>query len=367
MKDRLALSFVLGTRPEIVKLAPVIRAARSRSLPARIIHSGQHYTPSMDEIFFRELQLPAPHVNCGVGSGSQAWQTGRIMIELEKDFARTSPACVIVQGDTNTVLAGALAAVKLGIPVAHVEAGLRSHDKQMPEEINRRLTDHVSDFLFCPTEFARQAAVQEGLPEDRTYVVGNTIVDAVHSVLNFAENDQHLLKRHDLEKGDYFLLTLHRPENVDDPARFKTLIDTLNEVARAHETTIVFPVHPRTAKRLDEYGLNFDGRVLQIDPIGFKDCIYLESRARLVLTDSGGIQEEACILGKPCVTLRNNTERPETVHCGANVVAGIEKAGVLKAVDEMLHRPLGWKCPFGDGHTGERIIDLLSGAMPKTQ
>jgi UDP-N-acetylglucosamine 2-epimerase (non-hydrolysing) len=365
-------ALLLGTRPEIIKMSPVIRACERRSVDFFILHTGQHYSYEMDRVFFEDLRLPEPAYHLDTGPGSHAEQTGKIMAGVEGVLAREKPDTILVQGDTNTVLAGALAAAKsyvrrdaggrenLPVQIGHVEAGLRSHDRTMPEEINRIVADHLADSCFAPTEDARGNLLREGIPAEKVFVTGNTIVDAVHENLAVAREKGNITRDLGLGENGYFLLTLHRQENVDNEARLAGILGALE---RLHESTgipILFPVHPRTEKMIRAFGLPVEAfRIVR--PLGFLSFLQLESRARLVLTDSGGVQEEACILGVPCVTLRDSTERPETVAAGANIVAGVSPASILRAVETMLGRPASWENPFGDGKSGDRIMAILAG------
>jgi UDP-N-acetylglucosamine 2-epimerase (non-hydrolysing) len=349
------IALVLGTRPEIIKMSPVIRECERRSLDFFIMHTGQHYSYNMDRVFFEQLKLPEAKYNLDVGSGTHGEQTGKMMAGIEKVLMQEKPDAVLVQGDTNTVLAGALAAVKLGIKVGHVEAGLRSYDRRMPEEINRVLADHASDYLFAPTEKAKNILLHEGIPENSIFVTGNTIVDAVHQNLKIAK-EKNTLEELNIEPKDYFLVTAHRQENVDDPERFAGIMNGLDKLSREFGIPVVYPIHPRSRKRMQEFRIKTNGSIRLIDPVDFLDFLQLESNARLVLTDSGGVQEETCILGVPCVTLRDNTERPETVEVGSNMLAGIEPERIVKCARNMLGRSNGWKNPFGDGKAAERIV-----------
>ena len=274
---------------------------------------------------------------------------------IEKVLMDEKPDAILVQGDTNTVLAGTLAAVKLGIKVGHVEAGLRSYDRRMPEEINRVLADHSSDYLFAPTEKQKKILLHEGIPESRIFVTGNTIVDAVHQNLKIAK-EKNTLEKLDIEPKGYFLVTAHRQENVDDPVRFAGILKGLEKLSQEFNIPVIYPIHPRSTKQIQEFGIKTYGSIRLIDPVDFLDFLQLESNARLVLTDSGGVQEETCILGVPCVTLRDNTERPETVEVCSNMLAGTEIERIVECAREMLGRGNGWKNPFGDGKAGERIV-----------
>ena len=363
-------AFVFGTRPEIIKLSPVIRAFLERGVEPLLIHTGQHYDYEMSTVFLEELELDGIDYHLEVGSGTQAEQTGTAMIKIERVLMEEKPDVVVVQGDTNTVLAGALASVKLKIPVAHVEAGLRSFDRTMPEEINRILADHASEVLFPPTEEARKNLEREGITEN-VYVVGNTVVDAVLQNSEVAERKSDVLERLGLEPKGYLLITAHRAENTDRRENLEKLVEILESLPMR----AVYPMHPRTRKRLEEFGLW--RRVEAVEnlaitkPLGYLDFLKLEKNAFAVLTDSGGIQEEAIILNVPCLTLRYNTERPETVEAGGNVLVGLEKERVLEYLNKLLNdsefyeKMANAPNPFGDGKAGERIAGILLGLYEK--
>jgi len=312
----------------------------------------------MDRVFFEQLELPETKHNLDVGSGSHAEQTGKMMMGIENVLEKELPDVVLVEGDTNTVLAGAIAGVKLGLKVGHVEAGLRSYDRRMPEEINRVLTDHCSDYLFAPTEKSRSILLGEGIPESRVFVTGNTIVDAVYQNLEIANRKRRILDELELEPRQYFVATVHRQENVDNPDRFSKILEGLREAAESFGCSVIYPIHPRSEKRIEEFKLNTNG-IKTVQPLDFLSFLQLESNAKLVLTDSGGVQEEACILGVPCVTLRDNTERPETLEVNANILAGTNSSAIAEKVDLMLRRSRKWRNPFGDGKSAERIVQLL--------
>jgi len=352
------VAIVLGTRPEIIKFSPIIREFERLGLDYFILHTGQHYSYNMDRVFFEQLELPEAKYNLDVGSGSHAVQTGKMLMGVERVLVSERPSIVLVEGDTNTVLAGALAAVKLGIRVGHVEAGLRSYDRQMPEEINRVLADHCSDLLFAPTEKARQILLGEGIAEEKIFVAGNTIVDAVYQNLEIAKRKVNVLDELDVEADGYFVVTVHRQENVDNEKRFRGIIEGLELVNKEFGLPVIYPIHPRARKQLKAFGIAVKG-VMVVDPLDYLSFLVLESNARLVLTDSGGVQEETCILGVPCVTLRYNTERPETLEVGSNVLAGTEPDEIVKKVDFMLNRERVWPNPFGDGKAGQRIVEIL--------
>jgi UDP-N-acetylglucosamine 2-epimerase (non-hydrolysing) len=351
------ISIILGTRPEIIKMAPVIRACQREGADYSVLHTGQHYSYDMDEIFFKQLGLPRPQYNLDVGSGSHAEQTAKIMTGVEKIYLADTPDIVLVQGDTNTVLAGTLAASKLHIPIGHVEAGLRSFDRSMPEEINRIVADHIADCLFAPTELSKQYLLQEGIDEKKIHVTGNTVVDAVFQNRTIAQEKSSILGELGLEPHKYFLVTLHRAENVDEKPRLKGIISGLSRLAKTYDLPVLFPVHPRTQKMLKEFGIEAGGISL-IQPVGYLEFMILEANARLILTDSGGVQEEACILGVPCVTLRENTERPETISAGANMLAGPDAGKIHDFSQKMMNSSRTWKNPYGDGEAAEKIIRI---------
>lgn len=347
------IAFVLGTRPEIIKLSPVIRECISRKIEHFIIHSNQHYSENMDAIFFRELELEPPKYNLNVGSGLHGKMTGKILTGVEKILLEEKPDWVLVQGDTNTVMASALAAAKIGIKVGHVEAGLRSYDRTMPEEINRIVTDHISDALFCPTQKQAAILLGEGIDQSKIFVTGNTIVDAVNQNLKLIKTKTSSEK--------YFLLTTHRPSNVDNKANLSELLDAIIQVSAKYNFTVYFPTHPRTKKQIDTFGININTNQIKLmDPTGYLEMLALEKNAQLIFTDSGGIQEEACILQVPSLTLRDNTERPETLEVGASVLVGHDKQKILTETDKMIKIPRNWPNPFGNGKSSEKIIQIIN-------
>jgi UDP-N-acetylglucosamine 2-epimerase (non-hydrolysing) len=353
---------ILGTRPEIIKMSPVIRELEKRQRDYFILHTGQHYSYNLDRIFIDQLELPSARYNLEVGSFSHAEQTGKILVGVERVLQQENPDVVLAEGDTNSTLAGALAAVKLHIEVGHVEAGLRSYDRNMPEEINRVLVDHCSDFLFVPTGMSKTILRGEGIPEEKIFVTGNTIVDAVYQNLEISRGNAGIMDRLGLSSKRYALATLHRQENVDYQARFASILEGLVKVAAELKMPVVYPVHPRSRKMMREFRLR-PRRLVLSEPVDFLDFLQLESNARLVLTDSGGVQEEACILRVPCVTLRDNTERPETINVGANMLAGSLPERILECATIMLDRDNDWDNPFGDGEAGRRIVDILEGKI----
>jgi UDP-N-acetylglucosamine 2-epimerase (non-hydrolysing) len=358
------ISIILGTRPEIVKFSPIIRECVRLGLNFSILHTGQHYSYNMDKVFFEQLNLPNAKFNLDVGSGSHGQQTGKMLAGIEEVLLKESPDVVLVQGDTNTVLAGTLAAAKLGIKVGHVEAGLRSYDRSMPEEINRVVADHASDFLFAPTLKSRVILLGEGIDESKVFLVGNTVVDALCQNLEIAQSKSQIFDTLGIESYKYLLATAHRQENVDDKNKFSGLICGLQKVQREFKLPLIYPIHPRAKKRLVAFGIDSSG-ITFVEPLDYLAFLQLESKARLVLTDSGGVQEETCILGIPCVTLRENTERPETVEVGSNILAGTDPEKILQATKKSLDHKKNWANPFGDGTTGAKIIKILEQKLNK--
>lgn len=351
---------VIGTRPEIIKMAPVVKALDALRHTHVLVHSGQHYDLMMDRVFFKDMRLREPDVQLELKEQPPHLQVSRTM--LQAAAVAKGADLVVVHGDTNTTLAGALLGCKLGKPVAHVEAGIRSFDKTMPEEVNRILTDQVSRLLFAPTETARRNLENENVRQG-VHVVGNTVIDALRENADEASKASKILKRLKLEKGKYAVLTFHRQESVDVADRLKRVLQAMEAVAGRSALTVVFPIHPRTEKAVKQFGLS---RLLKapglkaIPPTGYLDMLELERNAALVFTDSGGLQEEACFFQVPCVTLRDNTERPETLEIGANVLAGTDPRRILEAADRQLHAARGWPNPYGDGTTGPKIAEAVA-------
>jgi UDP-N-acetylglucosamine 2-epimerase (non-hydrolysing) len=356
---------VVGARPNFMKVAPIVAAMKRRptSFQPLVVHTGQHYDAAMSDSFFHDLELPQPDTHLGVGSSSHAAQTAAVMERFEPVVLREQPDWVLVVGDVNSTIACALVCVKLGVKVAHVEAGLRSRDRTMPEEINRLLTDQIADLLFTPSHDADENLIAEGIPKGRIRMVGNVMIDSLQKNLDVARllPTQNMLG---LSGIDYALLTLHRPSNVDTRASFERILDALEAIAA--KLPIVFPVHPRTRKTIAALGLSERVSSIKdlktIDPLGYLDFLNLSSRARLVLTDSGGIQEETTALGIPCLTLRENTERPITVEMGTNVVVGTDTTKIVSAATAALNgsaKKALQQPPLWDGHTSERILDAL--------
>lgn len=355
---KMKIAIILGTRPEIIKLSPVIREVINRKIDYFIIHSNQHYSPQMDEIFFKELNLPPAKYNLNVGSKDRIEMISQIKKSAKDILTDERPNWVLVQGDTNTILAGAEIAHELKIKVGHIEAGLRSYDESMPEEINRVKTDHISNLLFAPTETQKNILLEEGIDPSKVFVVGNTIVDAVIQNLKLIKNHKEF-GHYKSEK--YFLLTTHRPSNVDNQKNLQKIIDALSDISQKYNYKIYFPVHPRTQKQLDIFNIKLNSDIFVIlPPVGYLEMLALEKNAQLIFTDSGGIQEEACILKVPCITLRDNTERPETVDVGANVVTGLDNSKIILTTEKMLTNKKYWLNPFGNGTSGKDIIEIIS-------
>lgn len=349
------IATILGARPQFIKAMPVSRALRRAGHTEHVIHTGQHYDHGMSGVFFSELELDAPYRNLGVGSGSHGKQTGESLIRIEEILAELSPDWVLVYGDTNSTLAGALSAAQSGIPLAHVEAGLRSYNRGMPEELNRVLTDHMASLLLCPTETAVANLHREGITSG-VALTGDTMYDAVLLYSGMARQKSNILSTLGLQEKTFCVATVHRTYNTDVVGNLKGIVTAL----RQFDSPVVFPVHPRTRQRLkDCFGPDFSrqtGNLIMIDPLGYLDMLMLQQSARLVLTDSGGMQKEAYFLGVPCITLRPETEWVETVQSGWNVLAGANPSAILSAAAKT-DWPQGPPVPlFGDGHAAERIV-----------
>ena len=358
---------VVGARPQFIKAAPVSKALREAGHREFLVHTGQHYDYGMSQVFFDELGLPEPDINLGIGSGPHGKQTGQMLTGIEEILLAEKPDWALVYGDTNSTLAGALAACKLHIPLAHVEAGLRSFNREMPEEHNRVLTDHCSDLLFCPTQTAVDNLRREGITQG-VHLVGDTMYDAVLQFSEIARQRSTILKDLGLEPKKFLLATVHRPANTDDPENLRNILTAFAEI----EEPIIFPVHPRTRQKINELGLlnpkpktsAETGRSIQnpkyIDPVGYLDMIQLEQAARMILTDSGGIQKEAYWLGVPCVTLRNETEWVETVQAGWNILAGSDLSRIINAVKGFVPSSDSFNSD-GTNQSAKRCVEVLAG------
>jgi UDP-N-acetylglucosamine 2-epimerase (non-hydrolysing) len=359
------IATIIGTRPEIIKMAPLLEKIENLGLNNILVHMGQHYDHEMSEQFFLDLELKKPDYNVGVGSGTHGKQTAIMIKSIEEILLNEKPDFVMVQGDTNTVLAGALAASKLHIAVGHVEAGLRSYDKTMPEEINRQIADICSTMFFVPTEESALNLIFENVNPHEIFITGNTIVDACVRHLKIAERKSDILSKLDVS-GDILTLTMHRAENVDDPDRLKHIIDAL---LLLDNITVVFPVHPRTVKTLKKFGfynkLESHPNIKLTKPLGYLDFLLLLSKSKFVVTDSGGLQEEAITLNVPCMTLRYNTERPETVKAGGNILVGADKDTIVNTYNQisndhsLYNRMKNAKNPYGDGRSADNIIEAV--------
>ena len=353
---------VVGARPQFIKAAPVSRALREQGIVEVLVHTGQHYDANMSDVFFGELSIPEPHYNLGIGSAAHGAQTGRMLEALESVLLGERPDWVVVYGDTNSTLAGALAATKLGMPVAHVEAGLRSFNRAMPEEINRVLTDHASDLLLTPTDVASSNLIREGVAPERIHQVGDVMFDAALQFGECARAKGQVLQRLGLERRGYVLATVHRAESTNNRARLRAIFEGLVEIGT--DETVVMPVHPRTRAALDACGLlaSVGDRLRLIDPLGYLDMLQLESNAQLIVTDSGGVQKEAFFVGVPCVTLRAETEWTELVGMGWNrLVPPTDARSVADGIRAGLAAPPGAdERPYGDGRSAARIARLLA-------
>jgi len=370
---------IVGARPQFIKAAAVSRAIhrahrRKRHIEEVLVHTGQHYDTLMDKVFFEELNLPKPDYHLGVGSGSHGKQTGMMLERIESVLGKEKPGAVIVYGDTNSTLAGALAAAKLNFPIAHVEAGLRSYNRTMPEEINRVLTDHLSTFLFCPTDLAVRNLLKEGIKEERIKIVrnvGDVMYDSILYYSKLAEKKSTILQdlslinpQSAIRNPRYYLTTLHRAENTDDPERLKSILKALNEIGRNHP--VILPLHPRTKKKMEVYRLSSEFKNIQfIDPISYLDMLKLEKNAGAILTDSGGVQKEAYWLKIPCLTLRRETEWVETIQSGWNQLVGTESKRIIQGIKDLEKRRFFKRGEetFGEGRASEKIVQILSRAM----
>ena len=344
---------VVGARPNFVKAAPVLRALRKHGLRQTLVHTGQHYDRNLSDVFFTQLEIPEPDVNLGVGSGSHAAQTAEIMRSFEPVALESKPDIVLVYGDVNSTAAAAFVCAKVRIPVGHVEAGLRSFDRTMPEEINRIVTDRLSDLLFTPSEDGDRNLQAEGVPCEKIHRVGNVMIDSIVRLLPAARSC-----RTNGFPDRLALVTLHRPSNVDDSANLQRVLDSLCEISE--HIDVVFPVHPRTRQRIKEFGLQVP-KLHVVDPLPYIEFLALQMRAAVVVTDSGGVQEETTYLGVPCLTMRENTERPITITMGTNVLVGEDKQRLTAELKNILEGKgkRGVVPPLWDGHTGDRIAEIL--------
>jgi UDP-N-acetylglucosamine 2-epimerase (non-hydrolysing) len=350
---------ILGTRPEIIKMSPIIRACKKKGLDYFILHTGQHYDYELDKKIFEDLELEEPKYNLNVGKNEYRKQIGIMVKQIGKILVKEKADLALVQGDTSSVLAGGLAAKKVKIKLAHHEAGLRSHDLAMLEENNRIITDHISDYLFAPTKDAFKSLNEEGINENRILMTGNTIMDAVYQNSKLAKKKADILERLKLQSGDYIVATAHRAENVDKPERLQGILEGLKLVGQHLKIPIVYSMHPRTANNIKKFGLEVPKEITIISPLGYLEFLQLEANAKLIITDSGGLQEEASILKIPCVTVRDNTERPESIEAGVNILAGTEPERILAAAKKIMAKGKNWPELYGDGHAAERIVGFI--------
>ncbi|MBU3074263.1 non-hydrolyzing UDP-N-acetylglucosamine 2-epimerase [Clostridium estertheticum] len=344
---------VVGARPQFIKAAAVSNIIRKEHEEI-LVHTGQHYDENMSKIFFEELNIPKPDYNLGVGSGGHGKQTGNMLIELEELYEKEKPDMVLVYGDTNSTLAGALCASKLLIPVAHIEAGLRSFNMTMPEEQNRILTDHISKYLFVPTASAIENLSNEGVTSG-VYNVGDVMYDATLNFSKLSKEKSKIMKELNLKQEEFILATIHRAENTNDINRLRNIIEALNESGQQ----VILPLHPRTKKYMDDYNLSFNKNIKIIDPVGYLDMISLEMHGRKIITDSGGVQKEAFFMNKPCITMRDETEWVETVQNGWNIVVGTNKAKILDGIINFTPSKVQQNI-FGDGHAAEKILEIIN-------
>lgn len=362
MSSLIKLVSIVGARPQFIKAAALSRAIARHNektpgsaITEKIVHTGQHYDDNMSKVFFDELQIPQPEYNLEVGSALHGAQTGRMLERIEKVLVQERPHFVLIHGDTNSTLAGALTAVKLQIPVAHVEAGLRSFNRRMPEEINRIVADHVSTLLFCPTNTARENLAKEGITKG-IHQVGDVMYDSVLFNAKLAEQSSTIMEELGLESKSYYLATIHRAENTDDLERMDSILSAFGQTERP----VMLPLHPRTRKILDKQLSKVSGNVGVIQPVSYLDMLVLEKNARLILTDSGGVQKEAYWFQVPCITLRNETEWVETVDSGWNTLAGANRQRIVDAIGESYNKPASQHCElYGNGRSAEKICKIL--------
>ena len=359
----MSIFLVLGTRPQIIKSVPIVHEAIKQGLAIKIIHTGQHYDHSLSKVFFEELSPPEPFVNLNVGSGSHIYQTAEIMLRLEKYLVQEKPSIVLVPGDTNSALAGAVASVKSGFPVAHLESGARCYDMQMAEEVNRRLIDHCSKILFAPTKHCKENLLSENV-RGEIHLVGDTMFDVFLDSQKEAEKSK-VIDELNLKNQNFAVLTTHRAENVDDPLKLRAMFDAIEKA----DMTVIFPVHPRTQNRLHEAGIVLgDSNIRPIDPIGYIEMLSLLKHSKIVFTDSGGLQKEAFWSKVPCVTLREKTEWNEPVEMGVSFVTGVDSTKIVNATKYVTNNYDNLKTrftsnPFGDGKASERIVKVLTGTI----
>jgi UDP-N-acetylglucosamine 2-epimerase (non-hydrolysing) len=356
---------VVGARPNFMKIAPIMeQMKKAGKFQPLLLHTGQHYDENMNQVFFDQLQIPRPDIELGVGSGTQSWQIAEVIKKLEPVLLKEKPSAVLVVGDVNSTVATAMVASYQRIPVIHVEAGLRSFDWNMPEEINRVLTDRLSEFLFITESSAAENLKREGIDSAKVHFVGNVMVDTLFKQKEIADKNSSILKQLNLQPNEYLLMTLHRPSNVDDEETLRPLMEAVGKISK--DMKVVFAIHPRTAKKLKEFNIELGGKIISLPPQPYLDTVQLMSHARLVLTDSGGMQEETTALGVPCLTLRENTERPVTVDQGTNKVIGADPDKLIAETESILSSggKKGRQPDLWDGKAAERIIEVLLNWKP---
>jgi UDP-N-acetylglucosamine 2-epimerase (non-hydrolysing) len=353
------LIVVVGARPNFIKVAPLMPALAAAGIDAALVHTGQHYDASLSDVFFADLDIPEPRWSLGVGSGTHAVQTGTAMMRLEELFAAERPDAVMVVGDVNSTLAGALAAAKLGVPVVHLEAGLRSGDMSMPEEVNRLVTDQLASMLLAPTRDAIDHLAGEGVDAERVHFVGNIMAESVLRNLERARA-RVACARFELAPGGYVLATVHRPENTDAPQNFESIVSAFD----AAPMPVLFPVHPRTRPTLEAAGMKSGGSLRPVDPVGYLDMLSLQADAAAIVTDSGGVQEESCMVGTPCVTVRRNTEREVTLEVGSNRLVDADRGAIERGLAEALASARDWPRPERwDDEVSVRVVAALEGGV----
>lgn len=359
MESKLSAKYmiVLGIRPDIINLHPIVKEMKKRRCKFTVVHTGQHYSYFFDKLFFEQLNFPKPDHHLKVGSGTQAQQLASLVERFEKVLLKEKPDLVFSFSDANPALSGIVAS-KMGIKVAHLEAGMRSYDWRMPEEKNRRLMDSISDYLFTPTSNTKQNLLQEGIPPHKIFQVGKLIMDVLHDFRNEIDKNG-IMEKIDVGKKDYFLVTAHRPENVGIRTPLKNILESLGTLYKIYGKRIIFPIHPRTRASIKSFRLDVPDGITLMDPLGFLEFSKLEKNAFCCVTDSGTVQEDSCIFRVPCVTMRISTERSETVQVGSNIVAGLNKKHIIEAVKVMVNRKTNWKNPYGRPECAKKTLDVL--------
>ena len=352
------IAIVVGVRPEFIKMAPLIKLCQEKKIEYFVIHTGQHYGSDMDKQFFDEFELPVPHYVLDVHPTSPPQQIAKMIIRMEDVLSKNRPDLVLVYGDSNSTLGPAIASAKMNIKIGHIEAGLRSFDKTMPEEINRIIVDHISDFLFVPTDIGKKNLINEGISPEKIFVTGNTVVDAINQMKELAQTQSKILDLLHLEPKKYLVLTLHRPSNVDVSEKLELIFNSFKKLYDEFGFKIVFPIHPRTKRNLENFGLSVPKEIITVTPLGYIDFIHLQNNAKVIFTDSGSIQEEACILGVPCITIRDNTERPESIEVNANILSKPDFQSIKQAFEKQTKISTEWKNPYGDGTASKQILGV---------